>query len=216
VASPAVIRELDRADFLAELDALVAIYAAAMNPHPAEMLGRRHIMRRHAGNPGFRALAASDSPAGQAVAFAYGFRGAAGQWWHDVVVSALTAAGGHRRADSWMSDVLEIAEVHVHPDHQRHGIGRSMLLTLTSGRTERTAVLSTMDAESAARRLYRGLGFVDLLTGYNFPGGGPLYAVMGTALPLGYPPMPGPPSPDDPSSLDDPPSPAGPPSPGRR
>jgi hypothetical protein len=59
-----------------------------------------------------------------------------------------------------------------------------MLLTLTSHRTERTAVLSTRDALTPARRLYRSLGFADLLTGFLFPGGGPPYAVMGARLPL--------------------------------
>ena len=45
-------------------------------------------------------------------------------------------------------------------------------------------MLSTQDADSPARRLYRSLGFADLLTGFIFPGGGPPYAVMGAALPL--------------------------------
>jgi ribosomal protein S18 acetylase RimI-like enzyme len=85
---------------------------------------------------------------------------------------------------NWLSDSLEIAEVHVHPDHQARGIGRQMILALTAGRPERTAVLSTRDAQSPARRLYRSLGFVDLLTAFHFPGGGPLYAVMGAPLPL--------------------------------
>ena len=45
-------------------------------------------------------------------------------------------------------------------------------------------MLSTQDAESPARRLYRGLGFADLLTGYSFPGSAVPYAVMGAVLPL--------------------------------
>ena len=47
-----------------------------------------------------------------------------------------------------------------------------------------TAVLSTMDTNSPARRLYRSLGFTDLLTGYRFSGAPVPYAVMGAALPL--------------------------------
>jgi ribosomal protein S18 acetylase RimI-like enzyme len=72
----------------------------------------------------------------------------------------------------------------VHPDYQARGIGRRMLLALTSGRREQTALLSTRDGETRARRLYRSLGFADLLTAFMFPGGGPPYAVMGAALPL--------------------------------
>lgn len=182
--SPALIRELAQAEFLAELDLLVAIYAAAMSPDPADVPGRRNIMQRHAGNRGFSAITVSADHGGPVIAFAYGFRGETGQWWHDVVLSALTGSGGEARAAAWMADVMEIAEVHVHPDYQHRGTGRSMLLALTAGRPERTALLSTRDADSTARRLYRGLGFADLLTGYGFPGGGLRYAVMGAVLPL--------------------------------
>ena len=71
------------------------------------------------------------------------------------------------------------------PGYQGAGIGSGLLLGLTSGRPERTAVLSTRDAETRARRLYHGVGFTDLLTGFAFyPGGEPPYAVMGAELPL--------------------------------
>jgi GNAT superfamily N-acetyltransferase len=177
-------RELGPAAFLAEIAGLTAVYAAAMNAASCDLPGRRSIMERHASDPGFRALAVSADPAGPVIAFAYGFRGQAGQWWHDVVMSGITAAAGYPCAAGWLTDALEIAEVHVHPGYQHRGIGRGMLLALTAGRPERTAVLSTGDADSTARRLYRGLGFRDLLTGYSFPGGGPPYAVMGAVLPL--------------------------------
>jgi ribosomal protein S18 acetylase RimI-like enzyme len=189
-------RELSRAAFLAELDALTAVYLAAMRPDPAQLPGRRSIMERHAAYDGFRALAVtagdpgrpgdhghSGAP-GRIIGFSYGFRGAAGQWWHDVVAAALTATSGWDLAAAWLADSLEIAEVHVHPDYHRRGIGRSLVLGMAEDRPERTAVLSTQDADSPARRLYRGLGFADLLTGYSFPGTPVPYAVMGAALPL--------------------------------
>ena len=64
------------------------------------------------------------------------------------------------------------------------GVGRAMLPALVRPRLERTALLSTQDTDSRARRLYRGLGFSDLLTDYRFPGTDPPYAVMGAVLPL--------------------------------
>ncbi len=70
------------------------------------------------------------------------------------------------------------------PRWQGKGIGRSLLLSLAAGRPERTAVLSTADAPTRARRLYRGLGFTDLLTDFRFSGSEPPYAVMGAPLPL--------------------------------
>ena len=128
--------------------------------------------------------------------FTYGFHGAPGQWWHDIVADALAvsfaSAQSRGRAaypapgadGAWLDDSFEVAELHVRPPYQGMGIGRELLLRLTSGRPERTAVLSTADAESRARRLYRGVGFTDLLTGFRFSGGEPPYAVMGARLPL--------------------------------
>ena len=179
-----VICEVGPDGFRARLAEFAAIYGAAMSADPAVLPGRRAIMERHAGYPAFRALAVSAGPGGPAIAFSYGFRGAAGQWWHDVVTAGITAASGRGAAAAWTGDALEVAEVHVCPEHQRRGIGRAMLLTLTRGRAEQTAMLSTADADSGARRLYRSLGFTDLLTGYSFPGNGTPYAVMGARLPL--------------------------------
>jgi GNAT superfamily N-acetyltransferase len=195
VRSGPELQEFGKARFLAELDALIDVYAAAMRPPPQQIPGRRAIMERHASFPSFRCVAvtvpdgadgADGAAAGQAaiVGFAYGFHGANGQWWHDLVRSALTEAGGRDFAQQWMAESFEVAEVHVHPDYQGRGIGRSMVPALLHPRLERTALLSTQDSESRARRLYRGLGFTDLVTGYRFPGTDPPYAVMGTVLPL--------------------------------
>lgn len=180
----ACLRELTRPDFLVRIDDFLAIYAAAMDAKPDELPSRLAIMERHAGNPGFRALAVTAGEPARFVGFTYGFRGRPGQWWHDVVRSGISARSGVTTALTWLDDVLEIAEVHVHPGWQARGIGRSMVVALTAGRAERTALLSTRDAETPARRLYRSLGFADLLTEFLFPGGGPPYAVMGAVLPL--------------------------------
>jgi GNAT superfamily N-acetyltransferase len=190
VPGEAVIRELSRTEFLADLDGLLAIYAAAMRPDPVHLPGRLSIMERHAGHPGFRAIVVTVPPSPQAVAFSYGFHGMPGQWWHDVVRAGVTAASGAAAATRWLADPLEIAEVHVRPECQHRGIGQRLLLTLSGGRAERTAVLSTQDDNSPARRLYHGMGFTDLLTGFGFPGGGPPYAVMGAVLPLRLAPRP--------------------------
>jgi ribosomal protein S18 acetylase RimI-like enzyme len=207
------LRELDRKQFLANLDACAGIYAAAMNPPAEQLPGRYVIMERHSGYAAFRAIAAimlpdggetagSTAPGGQAtdstalavettegarpllVGFAYGFHGSGGQWWHDVVRRAATSTLGARTADDWFDDSLEIAEVHVRPGYQGRGTGLAMMLRLTAERPERSAVLSTMDANTRARRLYRGLGFTDLLTGFEFPGTDLPYAIMGAPLPL--------------------------------
>ena len=203
-----ILAELDGNQFLANLEACAGVYAAAMNPPKDQLPGRHTIMERHAGYAAFRAIAAIVPPAGGApadgapadgelVGFAYGFHGGGGQWWHDVVSRTTASILGSRAARDWFGDSLEIAEVHVLPSYQGRGTGLAMMLRLTAGRPERAAVLSTMDANTRARRLYRGLGFTDLLTGFTFPGTELPYAIMGAPLPL--PGAPARPEPDRPS-----------------
>jgi GNAT superfamily N-acetyltransferase len=185
VRSALSVSELNPGEFAVRLDQMIAVYAAAMRP-PVEMLaGRRSIMSGHAAHPGFRALLATEDGSGAPAGFGYGFHGAAGQWWHDTVARALTTAYGATTTAVWLDDSFEVAELHVAPAHQGHGVGAGLLLRLTSDRPERTALLSTRDADSPARRLYRGTGFSDLLTDFAFfPGSEPPYAVMGAELPL--------------------------------
>jgi GNAT superfamily N-acetyltransferase len=195
------IAEMGTPVFLAALPRLTAIYGAALGAPQEELPGRQAIMERHAANPAFRAIgatadgASTPHPAGATypasvggrpgvVGFCYCFRGCPGQWWHDVVRSGLQASHGQAAADDWVEHVVEVAEVHVLPAYQGRGIGRRMLHELAAGRAERTALLSTRDAETPARGLYRSLGFTDLLTQFLFPGGGLPYAVMGAQLPL--------------------------------
>ncbi|WP_223167344.1 GNAT family N-acetyltransferase [Nonomuraea sp. SYSU D8015] len=150
-------------------------------------------MRNHATYPFFQCYFAElrdSSPAPgvsekpQIVGFAYGFHGAPGQWWHDVVLRALAEQSGREVANAWLGNAFELAEIHVHPDYQSKGIGRAMIRTLCAGRRERTAVLSTHDRPTAARRLYASMGFRDLLTRFVFPGGFEEYVIAGRPLPL--------------------------------
>jgi ribosomal protein S18 acetylase RimI-like enzyme len=185
-------RELGPREFRGAIRVLVAVYAAAMNPPDRTLSGREAIMDRHAASPGFRGLTALVN--GQVAGFTYGFHGENGQWWHDMVAAALatrsaggaggTGFGADEAPCAWLDDSFEVAELHVMPTWQGQGIGRSLLLSLTADRPERTAVLSTADAPTKARRLYRGVGFTDLLTDFRFSGGEPPYAVMGARLPL--------------------------------
>jgi ribosomal protein S18 acetylase RimI-like enzyme len=183
--------ELGPREFRSAIGELVGVYAAAMNPPERLIGGREAIMDRHAASPGFRCLTALDD--GVVAGFCYGFHGESGQWWHDMVASALASRSGAGypaaapecpEVVAWLDDSFEIAELHVLPPYQGVGIGRSLLLSVTGERDERTAVLSTADAPTRARRLYRGVGFTDLLTGFRFSGSEPPYAVMGALLPL--------------------------------
>ncbi|MEV4258742.1 GNAT family N-acetyltransferase [Spirillospora sp. NPDC049652] len=185
------LRRLDRQAFLRRLEPILQVYAAAMRPPEEQLPGRYSIMQRHTTHPRFRAFVVErprSLPAlpGDVLGFAYGFHGETGQWWHDVVRRALTERDGPDHAAYWLDDAFEVAELHVHPGAQGHGHGRALLNALCEGRRETTVVLSTLDLDrdSPARRLYRSVGLRDLLVDFEFPGGGPPYAVMGGTLPL--------------------------------
>ncbi|MCG5212346.1 GNAT family N-acetyltransferase [Streptosporangium sp. KLBMP 9127] len=177
------LRHVGPGEFEACLDLTIDIYTAAMRPPADQLSGRKSIMRNHATYPEFTCVFA-ERPDGGLVGFAYAFHGAAGQWWHDVIHRSISEQAGEATALGWLSDTLEIAEVHVHPDYQDKGTGRAMLHALCDGRRERTAVLSTHDQPTAARHLYHALGFRDLLTQFVFPGGYERYAIVGAVLPL--------------------------------
>src|SRR4030088_244770 len=133
-------RELGPREFRAAIRALVGVYAAAMNPPDRTLSGREAIMDRHAASPGFLGLTAHVD--GRLAGVTYGFHGENGQWWHDMVAAALAtrsraggaAAGyaGNYAPGAWLDDSLEIAELHVMPPWQGRGIGRSLLLSLSS------------------------------------------------------------------------------------
>ncbi|WP_067176246.1 GNAT family N-acetyltransferase [Microtetraspora niveoalba] len=175
------LRRIGPDEFVEVLDTVLAIYTAAMRPPPDQLSGRLGIMRNHATYPHFVCVLA-ESP--EIIGFAYGFHGMPGQWWHDIVARSLTDRSGPAVTEEWFGDALEIAEIHVLPGHQGRGIGRRLIHTICEGRPEHTAVLSTHDAPTVARRLYRDVGFTDLMTEFEFPGGREIYAIAGTKLPL--------------------------------
>jgi len=172
-AAPPTVRQVDTPEFSASVVAAAQIYGEAMRRPPELVVQRREIMASHVVRPGFvSAFARAD---GNLVGFGYGYRGRAGDWWHDVVAKGL----GRRSAKEWLTNSFELAELHVHPEWQGRGLGRQLLTTVLASAVGETIVLSTHDRESPARALYRSVGFVDLLTGFVFPGSSEVYVVMG-------------------------------------
>jgi ribosomal protein S18 acetylase RimI-like enzyme len=161
-----------------------SVYGAAMSRPPEVVVQRREIIASHTTYPGFVCSAAfdgvddDDEPGGDLVGFGYGYLGAGGQWWHDTVARALGREGTRR----WLRDGFELAELHVLPGHQGHGLGRRLLTDVLARTGASRAVLSTPDSESPARLLYRSVGFIDLVCGFYFPGSSESYAIMGVDL----------------------------------
>ncbi|MGQ0624044.1 MAG: GNAT family N-acetyltransferase [Sporichthyaceae bacterium] len=147
----------------------------ALGPVPPD---RAQVFARHATHPGFRTFGAFSD--GRLVGFTYGAQCRPGQWWYDQIRPALALAG-HRR---WLVEPYAVTELHVLPSHHSRGVGLRLLQALLADTGTASALLSTYDTESRARRLYRGLGFLDLLTAFRFGGQVQPYAVMAAALPL--------------------------------
>lgn len=97
------------------------------------------------------------------------------------------------RIDDVLGDYFELTELHVHPDAQGHRIGEALLLRLLADRPERTVLLSTPEVpeeDNRAWRLYRRLGFRDVVRRFVFTGDARPFAVLGRELPVTAEPEP--------------------------
>ncbi|HVV25275.1 MAG TPA: GNAT family N-acetyltransferase, partial [Pseudonocardiaceae bacterium] len=74
-----------------------------------------------------------------------------------------------------------------HPNAQGRGLGEGLLRHLLAGVSAGTTLLSTPEGTSRAWRLYRRMGFQDVLRDYLFAGDPRAFAVLGRRLPLEQP-----------------------------
>jgi GNAT superfamily N-acetyltransferase len=172
----AAITEVTRAQFAARSEEVLDVYAEAMEVSLAAARSRCGILAAHLQREGLRALVADEGP--RMVGVAYGYRGAPGQWWHDQVRAALAP----EQAQEWLADAFEVCELHVRPERHGTGLGRALLAALLTRTDARTAVLTTPDADTRARRFYRAGGWVDLRQELRFPGDPRIFAVLGLHL----------------------------------
>lgn len=127
----------------------------------------------------------SDAPL---LGVAYGYPGAPGQWWQQQVVLGLQRGG--LPADEiarLMNSYFELTELHIHPRAQGRGLGEALARRLLANRDERNVLLSTPEANDEANRawrLYRRLGFTDVIRRYHFAGDPRAFAILGRQLPL--------------------------------
>lgn len=177
---------LDAQSFTAALPELLTIYASAMGYAPSTARARTPLWLDHAHRIGFRCMIAphvDEDPRRESTAdidgFAYGYRGAIGQWWFGEVARGLGGAD-----NPWLTDYFELTELHVRPECQGRGTGEALLRALVAPAPNRTVLLSTPEGENRAWRLYRRLGFVDVLRDFLFTGDSRPFAVLGRGLPL--------------------------------
>jgi ribosomal protein S18 acetylase RimI-like enzyme len=119
---------------------------------------------------------------------AYGYPGAPGQWWQQQVVLGLQRGGlPSQEITRLMTSYFELTELHIHPRAQGRGLGEALARRLLAGRGERNVLLSTPETNgepNRAWRLYRRLGFTDVIRRYHFAGDPRAFAILGRALPL--------------------------------
>lgn len=130
-------------------------------------------------------LASANAPL---LGVAYGYCGAPDQWWQQQVLLGLRR---HRLPESdiaqLMTNYFELTELHIVPHAQGHGLGEALARRLLADRTEANVLLSTPECrgeDNRAWRLYRRLGFTDIIRGHRFAGDPRAFAILGRALPL--------------------------------
>jgi ribosomal protein S18 acetylase RimI-like enzyme len=133
----------------------------------------REILPRHAARNGFRFFTARSNA--RLAGFAYGYLGAPGQWWHDIVFRSMTSP---QRARWLAPGHFEVVELHVHPEFRRRGIGGRLHDALLDGLASRTAVLSTQVDNEPALALYTGRGWEIVVPSLRFAPAADRYAIL--------------------------------------
>ncbi|MDQ2636224.1 MAG: GNAT family N-acetyltransferase [Actinomycetota bacterium] len=196
--------DLSPSDMQRRLGDALAVYVDAMRYPRGTEDQRASMWLEHTRRQGWKAVAAVDAPAHEhgpgaepgadalasasMLGVAYGYCGAPDQWWQQQVVAGLHRVGADRsRISELMGSYFELTELHIHPRAQGRGLGEALARRLLAGRDESHVLLSTPEINGEANRawrLYRRLGFTDVIRGYHFAGDPRAFAILGRSLPL--------------------------------
>ena len=191
--------DLSPSDMERRIGEALRVYVEAMRYPRGTEEHRASMWLEHSRRPGWKAVAAvqtADGPGPRSVGLsnaamlgvAYGYCGAPDQWWQQQVVQGLQRIGAHRsRIAELMNSYFELTELHIHPCAQGRGLGEALARRLLAGRGESHVLLSTPEINGEANRawrLYRRLGFTDVIRDYHFAGDPRAFAILGRPLPL--------------------------------
>lgn len=180
------IRRLTGPEFAILTPQLVDIYLQAMDYDPGIRDNRIDVWRREIFQSGFTALVALKRDF--VLGVAYGYLGSADLWWDRQIRRGFRELGGPTTDQiALMRNYFEVAEIHVDPEYQGHGIGRMLLSQLLWNAPGSHALLSTPEVDEEANYafgLYRSMGFKDVLRHFSFDGDDRPFAVLSVPLPL--------------------------------
>ncbi|WP_405180410.1 GNAT family N-acetyltransferase [Nocardia sp. NBC_01377] len=191
-----VVVDFSVADLRYRLHDVLSVYVAAMDYPRGTENHRAPMWTEHTTRVGWQAVAALlpddsghvDLRTSPIVAIAYGYRGAPHQWWHQQVHTGLRRSGRAEQATrELLADYFELTELHVHPSAQGAGLGAILLHRLLENRPEAAVLLSTPEVsgeDNRAWRLYRRVGFDDVIRNFVFAGDTRPFAILGRRLPL--------------------------------
>lgn len=175
--------ELTADQLRARLAEALQVYVDAMGYPPSTAQQRAPMWSAHMMRAGWRCVAAFDQQ-DELVGIGYGYLGVPGQWWHEQVFRGMLTVTPRAEAEQWMRDYFELTELHVRPDSQGGGLGETLLRRLLDGAPGNAVLLSTPEGPTRAWKLYRRVGFGDVLRHYQFTGDPRPFAVLGRSLPL--------------------------------
>jgi ribosomal protein S18 acetylase RimI-like enzyme len=200
--------DLSPSDMQRRLGDALGVYVDAMRYPRGTEDQRASMWLEHTRRHGWKAVAAVEIPderdvnntsatsaastamlaAAPILGVAYGYCGAPDQWWQQQVVQGLYRVGADRtRIAELMTSYFELTELHIAPRAQGRGLGEALARRLLADRGEANVLLSTPEINGEANRawrLYRRLGFTDIIRGYHFAGDPRAFAILGRALPL--------------------------------
>lgn len=171
---------LSRNEFNLCLPYAIDVFITAMQ-YPDQ--GRQFFIdawRRDTIRPGFQAFCAYDEIGINAIC--YGFSSTPEHWWNREIQRGLNAAYANPVVLDKYRNFFEFAELHVHPRAQGQGVGRMLAEALIAASPLDNILLSTPEVtneDNRAFRLYRSLGFFDVLRDFRFQNDDRDFAVLG-------------------------------------
>ncbi|MCB2223181.1 MAG: GNAT family N-acetyltransferase [Actinobacteria bacterium] len=156
-------------------EALLAAHADVHGSTAEESAAYARVLDEHAARPGFRWASATPSGGGPMTGYAYGYTGAPGQPWRDL----MAAAAGSPIAETWLDGHFEFAQLGVLAAHRRQGIAARLTDALFDGLPHRRAVLTVRMDNDEAFGFYLRRGWRVLHEAFEPPDGAGPYAILG-------------------------------------